>query len=224
MSRAANGRNAQTRRDGRQSLRDLSRTVRRHRALLAAGLTAAAVATALPTFAPPPAPTVQVVAAVHDLVPGTPLTAGDLVTVALPAAVAPQGALTVTSAAVGRVVAGPVRRGETLTDVRLLGAALLSSAAGLVAAPVRLADPATTALLHTGDRVDVLAAPTDGAATTATTTATTVAGGLSVLAVPTTSSSDADGALVVLACTPIVAARLASAAVHSRLSVTVLGR
>jgi pilus assembly protein CpaB len=220
MSGAAKGRSALTRNDGRQSLRDLSRTVRRHRALLAAALTAAAVATALPTLAPPPAPTVEVVAAVHDLVPGTPLTAGDLVTVALPTAVAPQGALTVTSAAVGRVVAGPVRRGETLTDVRLLGAALLSSAAGLVAAPVRLADPATTALLHTGDRVDVLAAPTEGTATTAT----TVAGGLSVLAVPTTSSSDADGALVVLACTPLVAARLASAAVHSRLSVTVLGR
>jgi pilus assembly protein CpaB len=206
--------------DLRQSLRDLSRTVRRHRALLAAGLTAAAVATALPTLAPTPAPTVQVITAVHDLVPGTPLTAGDLVAVALPVAVAPQGALTAVSAVVGRLVAGPVRRGEALTDVRLLGSALLTSAAGLVAAPVRLADPATAALLHTGDRVDVLAAPTEGAATTAT----TVAAGLSVLAVPATSSSDADGALVVLACTPSVAARLASAAVHSRLSVTVLGR
>ena len=206
--------------DVRQALRDLSRTVRRHRALLAAGLTAAAVATALPTLAPSPAPTVQVIAAVHDLTPGTPLTAGDLVSISLPSAVSPQGALTAASAAIGRVVAGPVRRGEALTDVRLLGSALLSSTTGLVAAPVRLADPATATLLHTGDRVDVLAAPTEGTATSAT----TVAAGLSVLAVPATSASDADGALVVLACTAPVAARLASAAVHSRLSITVLGR
>jgi Flp pilus assembly protein CpaB len=193
---------------------DASRAVRRHRALLAAGLTAAAVATALPVLAPSPPDTTSVVAAGHDLVPGQVLTADDLRTVSLPKA--PDGAITDLSALVGRSVAGPVRRGEPLTDVRLLGAGLVQGA-DLVAAQVRLADPAGAALLHAGDRVDVLSVPTDGSAETAR----TVASGLSVLSVPT--ADDGDGALVVLATTPEVAARLAAAAVGSRLSVTVRG-
>ncbi|MDP9183416.1 MAG: RcpC/CpaB family pilus assembly protein, partial [Actinomycetota bacterium] len=87
-------------------------------------------------------------------------------------------------------------------------------------APVRLADTATVALLHAGDRVDVLAAPTssEGAATSAV----TVAAGVQVLAVPGGEDTDGQGGLVVLAATPATAARLAAAAVGSRLSVTVL--
>jgi Flp pilus assembly protein CpaB len=113
-----------------------------------------------------------------------------------------------------------VRRGEPLTDVRLLGAGLLVEATpGLVATPVRLADPAGAALLSPGDRVDVLAAPADGAAPAAP----TVAADVTVLAVPT-EVEPADGALVVLATTPATAARLAAAAVASRLSVTVRPR
>lgn len=199
-------------------LQDVSRTARRHRAVLAAGLTAAAVATALPTFAPPAARTLRVVAAAHDLTPGTPLTADDLTTVAVPEGLVPRGALTDVQAAVGRAVAGPVRDGEALTDVRLLGSGLLQGK-GLVAAPVRLADPATAALLHAGDRVDVLAAPTGG--TDPTATALIVASGVQVLAVPTTDDTG-EGALVVVAATPAVAARLAAAAVGARLSITVL--
>jgi pilus assembly protein CpaB len=202
--------------------REVSRAVRRHRALLAAGLLAAAVATALPVVAPTPAPTVEVVAAARDLGPGSPLTAGDLRLVTLTRSSAPTGVLTVTSAAVGRSVAGPVRRGEALTDVRLVGSGLLARGRGLVAAPVRLADPATAGLLHAGDHVDVLATPTD--ASTATHDAELVAAGLQVLAVPQPGQVDPDGALVVLAATPETAARLAGAAVGSRLSVTVLAQ
>jgi pilus assembly protein CpaB len=195
---------------------DASRAARRHRALLAAGLTAAAGATALPVLAPSPEPTTSVVAAGRDLLPGQVLTTADLRTVALPRDAAPDGAVTDASTLVGRSVAGPVRSGETLTDVRLLGSGLVR-AAGLVAAPVRLADPAGAALLHAGDHVDVLAVPSDGSAETARTVAT----GLAVLSVPT--ADDGDGALVVLATTPEVAARLAAATVGSRLSVTVRG-
>jgi pilus assembly protein CpaB len=204
--------------DPRSAVRELSRAVRHHRALLAAGLVAAGVATALPLLAPPPVPTLVVLAAARDLAPGAPLTAADLAPVALPRDLVPQGALTATDGAVGRAVAGPVRRGEPLTDVRLLGAGLLVSGRGLVATPVRLADPATAALLHAGDRVDVLAAASDGRPTTAT----TVAAGVQVLAVPAGAQGEPDGALVVLAATPQTAARLAAAAVGSRLSVTVL--
>ena len=197
-------------------MRDLARAVRRHRALLAGGLTAAAVAAALPTVAPDPPPTVVVVAAARDLAAGSRLTRTDLALVSLPRSVAPQGILTSESTALGRAVASRVRRGEPLTDVRLLGSGLVEDPR-TVATPVRLADPATAALLHAGDRVDVLATPSDARLGA---TARTVAEGLRVLAVP--SADDTEGALVVLAAPPEVAARLAGAAVASRLSVTVL--
>lgn len=202
-------------------LRALSAAVRRHRALLAAGLTAAAVATALPVLAPTPAPTAVVLAAGHDLPSGATLAPADLVPLALPRAAVPDGALTASATAVGQVLSGPVRRGEPLTDARLLGSSLVPAGPGVVAAPVRLADPATAVLLHAGDRVDVLAAGTDAAAPAS---ATAVATGLQVLAVPAAGQADGDGALVVLAATPATAARLAAAAVRSRLSVTVLAR
>jgi Flp pilus assembly protein CpaB len=197
-------------------MKDLSRAVRRHRGLLAGGLVAAAVAVALPTLAPTPPATVQVLAAAHDLGPGVRLTGSDVILLSVPRSLAPQGVLTSAGQVVGQAVAGRVRRGEPLTDVRLLGAGLVSDA-GMVAAPVRLADPATTALLHAGDRVDVLATPAEADAAAV---ARTIAADLRVLAVP--AADDTDGALVVLAATPEVASRLAGAAVRSRLSVTVL--
>lgn len=206
--------------DPRSTWYELARVSRRHRSVLAGGLAAAAVAVALPALAPDPPATVVLLTAAHDLEPGSALVAGDLTTAAWPRSVAPQGALTSPDAAVGRVLAGPVRQGEALTDVRLLGSALLPHGRDLVATPVRLADPAVAGLLHSGDLVDVLAVRTD----VPSLEAVTVAAGLEVLAVPAPGQSDADGALVVLAATPATAARLAAAAVGSRLSVTVRPR
>ena len=74
----------------------------------------------------------------------------------------PSGALASVADLPGRPLAGPVRAGEPLTDVRLLGPALLDALPGdaeeRVAVPVRLADAGVTQLLAVGDRVDVLAA------------------------------------------------------------------
>jgi pilus assembly protein CpaB len=190
----------------------------RHRALLAGGLAAAAVATALPSLAPAPERRVEVLAAARDLPSGAVLTADDLVPLALPPGAVPSGVLVDAAAVVGRLVAGPVRRGEALTDVRLLGAGLLA-AGDAVAVPVRLAEPATAVLVQAGDRVDVLSAAPEGAAS-----ARVVAAGLTVLAVPALPGDVAEGALVVLAAEPAVAARLAAAAVTGRLSITVRGR
>lgn len=203
---------------GRDLLGGLPRAVRRHRALLAAGLAAAAVATALPALAPRSPVAVSVLAAARELAPGVPLTSADLQRLDLPAAAVPAGALTAADQAVGQLVSGPVRRGEALTDVRLVGAGLVPRTGGLVAAPVRLADAAEAALLHTGDRVDVLATPTTA---TGPPVAVAVARGVQVLAVPGPGATG-DGALVVVAADPAVAARLAGAPVSSRLSVTVL--
>lgn len=195
---------------------DLRRAVRRHRALLAAGLTAGAVAAGLSVVAPAPPPTVEVLAAARDLVAGAVVAQEDLTVVALPVAAVPSGALTDATLALGRLLAGPVRRGEALTDVRVVGSGLLEKATvGTVAVPLRLADPAAAALLRAGDRVDVLAA-TDGAPVAAT-----VASGVEVLAVPSAVGDLGEGGLVVVATTPEVAARLAAAAVGGRLSVTV---
>jgi len=61
---------------------------------------------------------------------------------------------------VGSTLAGPARRGEVLTDVRLLGPRLAESAAGADAriVPLHLADNALLDLIRPGDVVDVLAA------------------------------------------------------------------
>lgn len=197
-------------------VREVGRVLRRRRGPVAALLVAAAVATALPGLAPAAAPAAVVLAAAHDLAPGSRLTEADVVRVALPAAARPSGALPL-GPVEGLRVAGPVRRGEPLTDVRLLGPGLLdpaSARAGLVAVPVRLADRGGAALLAAGDSVDVLAAAGDGRAPTAA----VVAADATVLAVPAPDGTD-EGGLVVLRTSSVAAGRLAAAAVSGRLSV-----
>jgi Flp pilus assembly protein CpaB len=214
---------------------DLRRAMRWHRRLLAAVLAAAGVATALQALAPQPAATTAVLAASRDLVGGARLRAGDLRVVRLPAGTVPDGALRPGARTSGRVLAGPARRGEPITDVRLLGPSLLAgyvpghrrrptsaAAEPLVATPVRIADAGSAALLHAGDLVDVLSAAARGGQP--------VAESVRVLAVPRTrsggsflggSSGPADGALVVLATSPRVSARLARAAGRSPLAVAI---
>jgi pilus assembly protein CpaB len=200
------------------ALRDLRRALARHRVLLSAGLAAGSVAAAVTALAPAAAPTSPVVVAARDLAPGAPLAGDDLRTVALPAGAVPAGALHDPSAAVGRLVPGPVRAGEPLTDVRLLGPGLLPPGPE-VATPVRVAERATSALVRPGDVVDVLAAAPDGGAAAAT-----VVTAVRVLSVPLADDDPAEGALLVLAATRPAAARLAAAAVTGRLSVVVHGR
>ncbi|MGH3388636.1 MAG: RcpC/CpaB family pilus assembly protein, partial [Actinomadura sp.] len=139
-------------------------------------------------------------------------------TVALPAAAVPDGALR--SGAPGRVLAGPIRRGEPLTDARLLGAGLLDGyGPGMVATPVRIADAGVARLLRPGDRVDVLAtgeAPFEDTAASAATQ--TVVSSVPVIAVPRQSFGD-QGALILLATSRQQARVLAGAG--NRLSVTI---
>jgi Flp pilus assembly protein CpaB len=201
---------------------DLRVALSRHRALLAAGLAAGAVATSLNVLAPARQAGVLVLVARHDLAAGTALVADDVRRAELPRGLAPAGALTTSAAAIGHVLAAPVRAGEPLTDVRLAGAALLpSGAAGVVAVPVRVADAASAALVVAGDHVDVLAATaTPGGPPYAQ----VVAADAEVLAVPTAVQDRGDGALVVVAASPAVASRIAAAAISSRLSLTLRPR
>ena len=194
------------------------RLLRRHRRLVVAALVATCVAAGLRSVSPPAPTLVAVTVAAHDLPGGSVLRPSDLTRARLPPAAVPAGTLPVS--AVGRTLAGPVRSGEPVTDVRLIGAGLVASLApGMVATPVRLADSAIGSLISPGDLVDVLAAPADPAARTTT---TVVATGVRVLAVPPPAVGAAtdDGSLVLLATSRPEALALAVAATAERLSIT----
>jgi Flp pilus assembly protein CpaB len=202
--------------------------LRRPRSLLHTARRAAAavlVVTALVlALRPEPVPararepaTVPVVVAAVDLPAGAALRSEDLVVARFPTAVAPGGTRADPGELAGRVLAGGVRSGEPLTDVRLVGpglTALLDT--GQVAAPVRLADLAVAGMVRTGDRVDVLATPPDADL------AEVVAAGALVLAATRAVPADADPAagLLVLAVDAPTAARLAAAATTATLTVS----
>lgn len=111
----------------------------------------------------------QVVVADHDLRPGAALTSADVRLEKRLAATVPDGARADLDTVVGSTLAGPARRGEVLTDVRLLGSRLAEAAIGSKAGPdarivpLHLADSALIDLVRVGDVVDVLAAPASGA-------------------------------------------------------------
>ena len=194
-------------------LRRPRRPLHTARQVLAALLVAAALVLALrPAPAPARAPApVPVVVAATDLAPGAVLTAGDVAVAAYPPALRPTGTVADPADVVGRALNGGVRSGEPLTDAGLAGAALTDQlAAGQVATPVRPADLAVSALVHPGDRVDVLATP-PGAAR-----AEVVAAGAPVLATP---GPDDDG-LLLLAVDGDTAARLAAAATTATLTLS----
>ncbi|MEU4835668.1 RcpC/CpaB family pilus assembly protein [Streptosporangium sp. NPDC023615] len=192
---------------------------RRHR-LIATVVAALAMGCALLALSPDTA-SVTVLVTAKDL-PGGVLTSSDLTPAALRPDTVPDGALRPGTPFAGRILAGPARRGEPLTDVRLLGPGLLAAhGPGTVATPVRVADPETARLLSPGDVVDVLAAAStwDGAVP-----ARTVAEDVTVLATPGNGSGGSGGdadALVVLATTSQQATELASAQAGGRLSVTI---
>lgn len=138
----------------RRRLRAVRHQLRRRRRLIAAGLAAAAVTAALHALAPPPAPSVAVLVAAHDLPAGTTLTPDDLVARDFPEPLVPSGAAT---AGAGRVLAAPLSSGEVLTDARVVGPGLAEAQPGETVLPVRLPDPGMAALLRPGDEVDLVA-------------------------------------------------------------------
>ena len=102
----------------------------------------------------------DVVVAVRDLSPGVTLSADDVAVRRRPAGTVPDGAATAVDVVVGATLAGPSRRGEVLTDARVLGSRLAGLSAGPDArvVPLHLADAAVLDLIRSGDVVDVLGA------------------------------------------------------------------
>lgn len=199
--------------------RRVRRLVLARRRPLAALAAATAVLAGLQAVAAPEPTTLPVYTAARDLPGGTVLRPADLRRVAFDPATVPVGTLESPGRAVGRTTAGPIRAGEPITDVRLVGGSILAGYPGLVAAPVRIADAGAVELLRVGDRVDVLAADPRGAAD-----AVLVAGDAPVVAVPrprTQTASVVTGGLVVLAVPDETAQTLAGAGAARYLSLVI---
>jgi Flp pilus assembly protein CpaB len=213
--------------------RRLRRAVLVRRRLLAAVLMALAVLAGVRAAAGPPGPTVPVVVARTDLSGGSVLRPGDLEVVHLPEDHVPDGTVANPTTVADRVLAAPLRRGEPLTDVRLVAPGLLAGYPGAVAVPVRVADAGAADLLRVGDRIDLIAAsPEGGGASVIVADAPVVAlprpvgdgarSGPGSGSGPALGNSPAGG-LVVVAVDPASALTLAEAAVSAVLSVTLNG-
>lgn len=207
--------------------RRLHSTVRRgwrrvlaRRRPLAALCAALAVVTAVRATSEEPDPTVPVLVAAADLPGGATLAPQDVTVAAFRAGTLPSGAFGSAGDAVGRVLAAPVRAGEPVTDLRLVTPGLLAGYPGLVATPVRVADPDAVALLRVGDRIDLVAADPQGRA------AQPVARGAPVVAIPPSTGSGqqlTSGGLIVVAVPEQQALTLARAAVTEVLSYVLSG-
>jgi len=199
----------------RRRWRPVRRAVLSRRRPLAAVLAGLAVAAALHDVRPPPPDVRPVPTVARDLPAGATLTASDVVTVDYAPGTAPTG---LAADPVGRVLAAPMRAGEAVTDVRLMGAPLAAAYPDDVVVPVRLPDAGMAALLRVGDRIDLVAADPQGAL------ARTVADGVTVLALPAVDDEEAAGALpgrLVLVAAPVeVRESLAQAAVTGFLTFT----
>lgn len=205
--------------NGRVAVR---RAVLRRRRSLSALLAGLAVLAGLAALAPSEAPTVAVVVAARDLPSGAVLGPGDVERVALPVPRVPEGAVDDVD---GSTLAGPLRRGEPVTDVRLVGPGLAAAHPDRAVVPIRIPDAAVVALLRVGDRVDVMASdPAEAGAR-----AEVIASGATVLALPGTQGGTAsshgagaaNGALVVLAVEREAATRLLGSAARELLSLTI---
>jgi hypothetical protein len=190
----------------RQSLADRRRGGRLPRTLRRAAAGGLIVLAGVIALSPPDLPAGEALVAVtRDLPVGTRIEGEDLQIVH--DAAAPDGAVRDPATVVGRILAGPARRGEIITDVRLADPVGPDPGPGRVAVPVRPADPAIVDLLGPGMHVAVVVVTETG-------DASVLAGDAVVLVVPAKSDRGSTDRPVVLAvpaeaADPIVAAAVA---------------
>lgn len=177
----------------------------------AALLAVLAVALAAASFAHGRERTAPVLLAARDVPAGATLTDDDVRIRDLPVPYAPAGVLHEPGAAVGRILAGPARAGEPITDVRLVGRESTLLATGdpnAVAVPVRLTDAAVADLLRPGSHVDVVGDPA------------VLATDAVVITVRPSEGMSAKGRLVVVALPRSAAAKVAAASLAQPVTVT----
>jgi len=191
------------------------------RRTVAAALVLLAVVLALRPAAGPPV--ARVVIARADLAPGTVLGPVDVELRPVDTAVVPKGAVADVGAVLGRRPDGPVRTGEILTDVRLVGREAAIAAAGTADAagvPVRLADAAVAVLLRPGAQIDVVGAGPASAPGDAGEPAIVLAERAVVLDVLPATERTGAGPVVLVALPGPVAARVAAATLGQEVTVT----
>jgi Flp pilus assembly protein CpaB len=196
---------------------DWSRTVLARRIAAAGLVVLAGVAALRPNPDDERAP---VVVAARDLSPGATLTADDLRLEKRLAPTIPDGSQSDIDTIVGSTLAGPTRRGEVLTDVRLLGRRLAESAAGPDAriVPVHPVDGALADLVRPGDVVDIIAASETNSAAAARVVATSA---IVVLVSAKQKAQAATSERVVLVALPAAAANaVAGAALTQTVTLT----
>lgn len=191
-----------------------------HRRGLAAVLAAVAVLVGVHDLRPPAARTVTVWTFAHDLPGGQPLGAGDVRRSSYPPQTVPDGSVRAPGPLLGRTVAAPVRRGEPLTDLSVVGPPLFDAQPDRVAVPVRIADAGVVALLRVGDRVDLVAVDPDARDQPPR----VVAVGARVLALPESDAPSVagaqDGRLLLASVLPTEAGSVAAAGLAGYLTLT----
>lgn len=137
---------------------DFTRTVQARRVAAALLVVIAAVLALRPD---PAGVHATAVVAADDLKPGMTLEPQHLRLERRARTTLPDGAQDDIGILVGATLSGPVRRGEVLTDVRVLGSRLAELSVGPNArvVPLRLADDAVLDVIRPGDVVDVLGVP-----------------------------------------------------------------
>ncbi|WP_032399655.1 RcpC/CpaB family pilus assembly protein [Rhodococcoides fascians] len=165
---------------------------------------------------------VRVVTAGRDLTPGTILTPADVAVAEWDSATVPDGAVLDSADVDGRTLTGPVRAGELLTDVRLLGSRTATAALGTEGrvVPVHLADAGVTDLLREGDRVDVLTVETQENPDAAPAARILASGAMVVLVSAEAGGSRQRDRVVLLALPTEDATTVAAASLVSALTVT----
>ena len=166
---------------------------------------------------------VDVITAGRDLTPGTVLTSADVVVSNWDSDSVPEGALIDTGAVDGQTLTGPVREGELLTDVRLLGSRTATTALGTEArvVPVHLADAGVSDLLREGDQVDVLTVEVQEDPNAVPTARVLASGAVVVLVADDAGGSRQRDRVVLLALPTDDATTVAAASLVSALTVTV---
>lgn len=191
----------------------LRRFIFRRRRPLAALLVFLAVVSALGALRPP-ASGDSVVVASRDLAAADILNAEDLTTINWSGTNAPSGTSPTIADFLGETVASPVRKGEPLTDVRVLGPSLLDGyGQSSVVTTIRIADSAALTGLRSGDAVALIGTDPQ------TSEASVISRDVHLLSTPLADPERADQGVSIQVVTPEQdALRLAEVSMDSRLT------
>lgn len=131
----------------------------------------------------------------------------------MPSAAAPDGLL---AEPVGERLLAPVRAGEAITDLRIVGTDLRSGYPGRVRLAVRISDPGVAALLRSGDHVNLLSVDPETGETEQVASDALV---IRPAAQGDSSLSGASGAIVVIAVDPAAVGDTLEASVRKYVTV-----